>query len=117
MASKGKFLEATKLKHFTRCVTFSVAGHKFEPLIILPNKKKLKSLEELNCITFCHHQLLDGIQKKLLFTHSCVLLEVQLSLYSLQHHYKLTLPENIRNERILLLVNGHPSRSNYKTPQ
>ena len=45
---------------------------------------------------------------KNIFIYYCILLVRQIS------HYRLNLPEGIRDERILLLVDGHPSRYNFR---
>ena len=99
--------ENIKLPHLTGCVTFSATGHLFIPLIILPNKKTMRKLGE-----FANHAYFAssaaGWMTKNLFSYYCLLLICQVS------YYRLSLPENIRHERILLLVDGHPSRYNFE---
>lgn len=99
--------ENIKLPHLTGCVTISASGHLFEPLIILPNKKTMRYLGK-----FTNHVYLAsssaGRMTKNLFSYYCLLLVCELS------YYLQSLPDEIRNDRILLLVDGHPSRYNYE---
>lgn len=44
--------EAIKVPHLTGCVTFSASGYVFDPLIILPNKKTLRTLNEYAGLVF-----------------------------------------------------------------
>ena len=55
LALKGKLplvTETIKLPHFTGCITFSARVHIFSPLVILPAKKTLRTLEEFTDETF-----------------------------------------------------------------
>ena len=109
LAAKGQLPlipETIKLPHLTGCVTFTAAGHVFDPLIILPDKKTLRTLEEFKGSAFFASSMA-GWMTKNIFIFYCILLVCQIS------HYRLSLPENIRNDRILLIVDGHPSRQNF----
>ena len=99
--------EQIKLPHLTGCVTISAIGHVFDPLIILPRKKTLRTLHLLNGSSYFASSA-TGWMTSDIFTYYCLLLVCQVS------HYRLTLPDHLRSERILLLVDGHPSRNNFK---
>ena len=110
LARKGRLPlipEAVKVPNFTGCVTFTASGHLFDPLIILPNKKTLRTLIEYSGISYFAGTMA-GWQTSNTFIYYCLLLVCQIS------SYRLTLPEKTRNERFLLLVDGHPSRFTFK---
>ncbi|KAK8891366.1 hypothetical protein M9Y10_028574 [Tritrichomonas musculus] len=94
--------ENIKLPHLTGCVTISASGHLFEPLIILPNKKTMRYLGK-----FTNHVYLAsssaGRMTKNLFSYYCLLLVCELS------YYLQSLPDEIINDRILLLVDSSDS--------
>lgn len=55
LARKGYLpliLEAIKVPHLAGCVTFSASGYVFDPLIILPNKKTLRALDNYSGLAF-----------------------------------------------------------------
>ena len=92
--------------HITACVTIGATGKVLKPLFILPNKKTLKGIEELNLnANFASSP--SGWMNKRIFTYwaLCFLSEILI--------YRLTLDENLRNERILLIMDGHKSRANF----
>lgn len=99
--------ETIKLPYLTGCAAFTAAGHLFDPLIILPDKKTLRTLEEFNGSAFFASSK-TGWMKKNIFIFYCILLFCQIS------YYRLNFPEKIRNDRILLLVDSQPSRQNFK---
>lgn len=98
--------ETIKLPHFTGCVTFSASGKVFEPLVILPNKRTLKSLEEFSGLLYFAGTIA-GWMTLNTFTYYSILIVCQIS------NSRLTLPDELREEPILLLVDGHPSRFNF----
>ena len=98
--------DAVKVPHLTGCVTFSASGFVFDPLIILPNKKTLRTLQEYTGLAYFSSSTAWWMTSQI-FIYYSILLICQLSCY------RLTLPENLRNERILLLSDGHPSRFNF----
>jgi hypothetical protein len=81
-------------------------GKVFKPLIILPNKKKLKELSEFEDFTNFATSISGWVTKDL-FTVWVLCFVAELSLY------RLTLPEEIREEPALLVVDGHSSRINF----
>ena len=106
LAQKGQLPlipEAVKVPHLTGCITFSATGYVFDPLVILPDKKTLRTLDDFAGILFFASSSAGWMTSKI-FTYYSLLLVCQLS------NYRLTLPEKIRNDRILLLLDGHPSR-------
>lgn len=109
LAKKGRLPlipEAVKVPHLTGCVAFTASGHLFDPLILLPNKKTLRTLEEFDGGAYFGSSSA-GWMTKDLFTYFCIILICQIS------HYRLTLPEKLQNERFLLIVDGHKSRENF----
>ena len=98
--------EAMKLPHFTGCVCFSASGKVFKPLIILPNKKTFRTFDEFKDFAY-FGSTMAGWMTLNTFTYFTILLVCQLS------HYRLTLPDDLKDESILLLVDGHPSRFNF----
>ena len=99
--------EAIKVPHLTGCVTFTASGYVFELLIILPNKKTLRTLDQYAGLAF-FASYAAGWNTMNIFEYYALLLVCQLS------QYRMTLPKNLRNERILLLLDGHPSRFTFK---
>lgn len=99
--------DAIKVPHLTGCVTFTASGYVFEPLIILPNKKTLRTLDQYAGLAFFASSAA-GWNTMNIFIYYSLLLVCQLS------QYRMTLPKNLRNERILLLLDGHPSRFTFK---
>lgn len=92
--------------HITGVVTITALGKLFEPFLILPNKKTKRGIE---------HHLIDttitssssGWMNKRIFMLYCIDIVAQIQLY------RLTLPEDLRNENFLLIVDGHSSRMNF----
>ena len=92
--------------HMTACITIGACGHVMKPLFILPNKKKIDGLEEFEMDAYFASSI-SGWMNKRLFTYwaFCFLAEVSL--------YRLRLPPLLRNQRILLILDGHKSRANF----
>lgn len=110
LAAKGQLPlvpENIKLPHMTGCVTFTASGHVFAPLIILPSKKTMRGLTDFTSNAIFASSSA-GWMTKNLFVLYAILIVCQVS------HYRLTLLEDIRQDRLLLLVDGHPSRYNFK---
>ena len=99
--------DAVKVPHLTGCVTFTASGFVFEPLIILPNKKTLRTLESYNQLAYFASSHA-GWMTSNIFIFYCLYLVCQLS------SYRLTLPQKLREEPILFLSDGHPSRYTFK---
>jgi hypothetical protein len=94
-----------KIPHITGCVTVNGMGIYFKPLIILQNKRKLGSLREFT--DFSDFATSDtGWITKNIFTFWCICFIAQVQ------YYRLTLPEEIRDQNILLILDGHKSRIN-----
>ena len=94
-----------RLPHLTGCVTISATGRALRPLIILPKKKKLDDLVDfLDIANFATST--SGWITKHLFTFWVINFVAEIALY------RLTLPPELRNEGVLLVVDGHGSRIN-----
>ena len=116
VASTGRFKVVTPARmvpvcpmdrqgvHITGIVTFSSTGKVFTPGIILPKLQNLPT--ELSGFTQNAHFYTseNGWMTKDVFLSYCINLAHEISLW------RPTLPPAIRNNRILLLVDGHPSR-------
>ena len=93
--------------HITAAVTVNAAGYRVRPLIILPNKKTTKTLEG-----FTHRAYFSssssGWMTKNLFRYYAMCFVAELSLIRLQY------PKRLREEPVLLFVDGHPSRWDFK---
>ena len=111
LAKKGQLPlvpEQIKLPHMTGCITVSASGYVFKPLIILPNKKTLRTLDNfLNDAHFASSSA--GWIIHDIFTYYCLLLICELSCY------RLTLPKDIRNERLIHYT--YPRRRPFMTQQ
>ena len=96
----------TKLPHLTGVITISATGKFFDPIVIVPNLKRLSSISQMfSNVYFCSS--FSGWMTKNLFLYYCLNIISQISIYRLQ------LPKNLRDELILLIVDGHPSRSTF----
>jgi hypothetical protein len=93
----------SKFPHITGMVTISAAGEVMKPLIILKNLQHLTNLEELTEHCFFATST-SGYITKHLFVYFTLLFVAQMSLY------RLTLPQELRTQPILLLLEGHRSR-------
>ena len=92
--------------HITACITIGAAGHVMKPLYIIPKKKTLKGLEIFNGHAYFASST-SGWMNKNIFTYWALLFLTEISLY------RLGLPPELRDQRILLLLDGHKSRNNY----
>ena len=90
----------------TACVTVSASGYVMKPMIILKNKKTMKGLEEVKNLAYFATSPAGWMNKKL-FTYWGLIFLAEITTY------RLTLPRNLRDQRILLIVDGHKSRANY----
>ena len=96
--------EERKEIHLTGVVTFSSNGRLFRPGVILPGLKNLP-VELQNMTTTCDfYTSQNGWMTKRVFDAFCVNLAHEVALW------RLELPSNLRNQRILLIVDGHGSR-------
>lgn len=92
--------------HITAVITICASGYFLEPLILLPNKKTKRNIESIvnECLLASTPS---GWMNKDSFILYAILFCSQIT------HYRITLPISIRNDPILLIVDGHPSRRNY----
>ena len=103
---KGLSVSEPNYPHITACVTIGASGVLMKPMIILPNKKTIRGIEE-----FIHDFHIasssSGWMNKKLFTFwaLCFVSETLV--------YRLNLPEHLREQRILLIMDGHKSRANF----
>lgn len=95
-----------KFPHFPACVCCPAAGFLTKPLIILANKGTLSSLEE-HIEEFHFASSITGWMNRDIFYIWCIMFVCEISTY------RLTLPEEIRSEHIVLVVDGHSSRGHY----
>jgi hypothetical protein len=97
-----------KLPHFSAMCTISASGHKFAPMLILPDQARLPDdLSELPEEAFFVSTGTGWMTQRafLFFAH--------FFLYELEH-YRATLPVELRGERCLLVLDGHSSRWTYE---
>ena len=92
--------------HMSACVTVSAAGHVMKPMLILKNKKSLRGLEDVKDLAYFATSPTGWMNKKL-FTYWGLTFLAEIA------RYRLALPKNLRDKRILLVVDGHRSRANY----
>ena len=94
--------------HLTGIVTFSSGGKLFKPGIIVPGLKNLP--QELSALEqACDiYSSKTGWMTKATFRAYCVNLAHQVDLW------RLELPERLRHQRVLLLLDGHGSRKSAK---
>lgn len=100
-------LKTTKMQppHISGAVTISASGFLFDTMYILPNKKSWRNIESLQ--DYFLTSSISGYMNKRLFTIYSLFLCSQLQLY------RLKLSPDIRDEPILLILDGHGSRINY----
>lgn len=92
---------ASSYPHLTGVITISAIGKCFDPMLILPNKKTPRGLEEYDC--FITSSQSGWMTKRLFLIYAAnIISQIQL--------YRLTLPESLRNESFLLTLDGHCSR-------
>jgi hypothetical protein len=106
LCSHGKLPLVTsqsKFPHLPGVVAISATGQLLKPLIILKSLKKLKSLSQFSDLCYFSTSLNGWITKEL-FIYFAFIFVQQIS------HYRLSLPDNIREERILLILDGHSTR-------
>ena len=109
LVSKGRIplSEAESVyPHITACVTISASGYVMKPLFILPNKATFKKLEEVENLGYFASSS-SGWTNKNIFTYWGLIFLTEIS------RYRLNLPPEIRNQSILLLLDGHKSRINF----
>ena len=99
-------IESQNTPHITGVVTICADGSFLNPFFILPNKKTRKNIENLIDNTFIVSTYSGWMNK------DCFVIYV-LYFCSYVTHYRLTLPQQLRDEPILLIVDGHLSRENY----
>ena len=95
------------LPHMTGAVTINGRGHRIRPLVILPNKKTLRSLEEFDGSMFFASSS-SGWMTKVIFRYFAMIFVSELQVI------RLRLPPEIRNEPALLFVDGHSSRLDFR---
>lgn len=99
-------IDKGKYSHLTACITLNSTEFYFKPLIILPNKSITKGLEDV--LDELHlASTSTGWMNRAIFTLYCIIFISQVL------EYRLTLPEELRSQRVLLIVAGHSSRINF----
>lgn len=98
--------EQPKIPHMTACVTITANGEYFKPMIVLPNMKTLSKLKEFEdqCFFFSTSS---GWMTKNAFDYYTLLMISNISMY------RFNLNEKLRDEPILLILDGHPSHINF----
>ena len=96
-------IEEEKMPHLTACVCFNATGYVIKPMIIVPNLSKPKSLSEF--------------QNECVFTTSAtgwmtkpLFLAFVIHFISEIMKYRLQLPEKLKEQKVMLIVDGHSSR-------
>jgi hypothetical protein len=97
-----------KLPHLTGCITVSAAGKLFQPLIIVPNLKQLKSLSEFTGQASFASSV-SGWMNSELFLIWARDIVAQISWYRQQE-----LPPELRQSWIVIVLDGHISRFNFE---
>ena len=95
------------LPHMTGAVTINGRGHRIRPLVILPNKKTLRSLEAFDGSLFFASSS-SGWMTRNIFRYFSLIFVSELQII------RLRLPSEIRNEPALLFVDGHSSRLDFR---
>ena len=104
--ANGLTVKGQVFPHITACVTICATGDMLKPYFILANKKTLRGLEEFQ--GYAHFGSSEsGWMNKRIFVHwaMCFLSDIL--------YYKLKLPDHLRKQRILLILDGHKSRANF----
>lgn len=104
---KGIPLKTTKVQppHISGAVTVSASGHLFDTFYILPNKKTLRNLESIEDAFLTSS--VSGYMNKRLFIIYALFMCSQIQMY------RMTLSPALREEPILLILDGHGSRINF----
>lgn len=92
--------------HMTACITINASGFSLKPLVIIPNKKSIKSLEGYSDRVHLCSSTQRWMNKNLFSLFTIIFISDALI-------YRLMLPKNLRNETMLLIVDGRFSRLNY----
>lgn len=99
-------IENQKFPHITGVVTICADGFNLDPFIILPNKKTRRNIENFIDSTFVVSTASGWMNKDCFVIYA-------LYFCSFLSHYRLKLPHELRDEPVLLIVDGHSSRENY----
>jgi hypothetical protein len=102
-------VEESKLPHLTGGITVSAAGKLFNPMIILPKLKHLKSLEEF-VPTVSFASSVSGWMNRDLFQVWTLDILEQISRYRITE-----LPESLQDQWIVLIIDGHVSRLDFES--
>ncbi len=99
-------IENQKYPHITGVVTICADGFCLDPFIILADKKTKRNIENIIDKAFVVSTPSGWMNK------DCFIIYV-LYFCSFLTHYRLQLPPDLRDEPVLLIVDGHSSRENY----
>jgi hypothetical protein len=94
-----------KLPHLTGLVTISAGGACFRPIVILPDLLTLKTLTKFEHLTSFATSGTGWITADLFLMFA-------LDFCAQLTQYRLTLPQPIANDRVLLILDGHGTRAN-----
>ena len=92
--------------HMTGAVTVHGGGWRMRPLLILPKKKTMRSLEQFERQAYFSSST-TGWMTKNCFRYYAITFVAQLSFL------RASWPENLRDESVLLFVDGHSSRYDF----
>lgn len=95
---------SAKEPHISAVYCYNEAGFNLRPFIILTGLKNIPS--ELTLLNGFFASQKSGWMTNKLFVSFCIYFVCNVN------NYRLSLPQNIRNEKIILLVDNHPSRCN-----
>ena len=93
--------------HITGVVTIHGGGRRIRPMVVLPKKKTLSTLEGFTNYVYLGSST-SGWMTKNLFRFYALTFVSELSLL------KLSLPAHLRDEPVLLFLDGHPSRWDFR---
>ena len=99
-------IKPAQIPHITGVLTVTAFGQYLKPMVILSNKKTLRNLENLESRVFLCSTTSGWMNAECFFIYSIHLIR-EISLY------RISLPSNIRDESILLILDGHISRCNF----
>ena len=93
--------------HITGVVTVHGGGHRVRPMVIVPKKKTLSTLEAFKDLVYIGSST-TGWMTKHLFRFYALTFVAELS------RIRLQLPAHLRDEPVLLFLDGHPSRWDFR---
>ena len=91
------------MPHLTAAVTIHGGGRRIKPLVIIPKKKTMSGLEKFDSDVYLASST-SGWMTRRIFRFYALTFVAELA------HIRLHWPEDIRDEPVILFLDGHPSR-------